>query len=206
MRKPKDWGQPCPNPDCSHYRLINRGNMSAISTYMTQSGKRRIFRCSKCERPFSETRDTVFFDLRSPAEKVRMALKRLLVKVALSDIGFGLGMTAETVLEGRRRAAQQAQESNVHRLRDRPVTQVQLDAMWSCSRRQPAQQAGPDGESTEGSADGRPWVWSSCAPACRRILAACVGPRTLASAWRLIAMTAAVVLGLPGFCRAGFSC
>ena len=39
MRKPQDWGQPCPNPDCSHYRLINRGNVSAISTYMTQSGK-----------------------------------------------------------------------------------------------------------------------------------------------------------------------
>jgi hypothetical protein len=49
MRKPHDWSQPCPNPDCSHYRLINRGNISAISTYLTQSGKRRIFRCSACE-------------------------------------------------------------------------------------------------------------------------------------------------------------
>ena len=39
MRKPKDWGQACPNPECSHYRLMNRGNISAISTYMTQSGK-----------------------------------------------------------------------------------------------------------------------------------------------------------------------
>ena len=93
MRKPQDWGQPCPNPDCSHYRLMHRGNISAVSTYMTQSGKRRIFRCSECERPFSETRDTVFFDLRTPAEKVRMALKMLLVKVALGDIGFVLGVT-----------------------------------------------------------------------------------------------------------------
>jgi hypothetical protein len=49
MRKPKDWGQLCPNPDCSHHRLINRGNISAIATYLSQSGKRRIFRCSKCE-------------------------------------------------------------------------------------------------------------------------------------------------------------
>jgi hypothetical protein len=32
MRKPKDWNQPCPNPACSHYRLMNRGNMSAIAT------------------------------------------------------------------------------------------------------------------------------------------------------------------------------
>ena len=121
MRKPKDWGQPCPNPDCAHYRLINRGNISAISTSMTQSGKRRLFRCSKCERPFSETRDTVFFDLRSPEEKVLMALKMLLVKVALSDSGFVLGVTEETVLEWLRRAAQKAHESNVHLRRDLPV-------------------------------------------------------------------------------------
>jgi len=92
MRKPRDWCQPCPNADCSHYRLINRGNISAISTYLTQSGKWLIFRCSKCERTFSETRDTVFSDLRSPEKKVIMALKMLLVKVALSDIGFVPGV------------------------------------------------------------------------------------------------------------------
>jgi transposase-like protein len=138
MRKPKDWGQPCPNPDGSHYRLINRGTMSAIATYMTQSGKRRIFRCRKCERPFSETRDTVFFDLGSPEDKVLMALKRLLVKVALADIGFVLGVTEETVLEWLRRAAQKAHEINAHLLRDLPVTQGQLDEMWSFIRRQRA--------------------------------------------------------------------
>ena len=113
MRKPKDWGQPCPNPYCSHYRLMNRGNISALSMYMTQSGKRRIFCCSKCERPFSETRATVFFDLRTPEEKGMMALKRLLVTVALSDISFVWGVTEETVLEWRRRAAQKARELNV---------------------------------------------------------------------------------------------
>ena len=59
MRKPKDWGQPCPNPACSHYRLMHRGNGSALSTYMTQSGQLRICCWSKCARPFSETRDTV---------------------------------------------------------------------------------------------------------------------------------------------------
>ena len=45
MRKPEDWIQPFPNSDCAHYRLINHGNMSAISTYLTQSGKRRILHC-----------------------------------------------------------------------------------------------------------------------------------------------------------------
>ena len=112
MRKPQDWGQPCPNPDCSHYRLINRGNISAIATYLTQRGKRRIFRCGACEKPFSETPDTVFFDLRTPEEQVLMALKMLLVTVALSDIGLVLGVTEATVLAWLRRAAQKAHEIN----------------------------------------------------------------------------------------------
>src|SRR5215472_9453984 len=169
MRKPKDWGQPCPNPDCSHYRLINRGNISAISTYLTQSGKRRIFRCSACEQPFSETRDTVFFDLRTPEEKVIMALKMLLVKVALSDIGFVLGVTEATVLEWLRRAAQKAEEINVHLLRELPVTQVQLDEMWNFIRRKHAQQA-PPGVRTGGSGSGSALPQSS-GSSWRRVLA-----------------------------------
>jgi transposase-like protein/IS1 family transposase len=206
MRKPKAWGQPCPNPECSSYRLLNRGNVRAISTYLTQSGTRRIFRCKDCERTFSETRETVFFDLRTAEDKVIMALKMLLVKVALSDIGFVLGVTEATVLEWLRRAAKKAHEINTHLLRELPVTEVQLDEMWSFIRRKHAQQANADGESTELSADGRQWVWISFAPEFRLILAAFVGPRTFASALQLIQMTAAVVLGVPCFFSDGFSC
>jgi hypothetical protein len=206
MRKPTDWGQPCPNADCAHYRRMHRGNVSAISTYLTQSGKRRIFLCSKGKRPFSETRDTVFFDLKTPEEKVMMALKMLLVKVALSGIGFVLGVTEATVLEWLRRAAQKAEELNVHWLRELPVTQVQLEEMWHCIRRKHAPQAGPDGESSALREDGRQWGWISCAPECRLILAAFVGPRTFASALPLIQMTAAVGLGVPCFFSDGFSC
>ena len=206
MRKPKDWGQPCPNAACFHYRLMNRGNVSAISTSLPQSGKRRLFLCSKCKRPFSETRGTVFFDLKTPEEKVMMALKMLLVKVTLSGIGFVLGVTEATVLEWLRRAAQKAAEINVHLLRALPVTQVQLDEMWNFIRRKHAQQAEPDGESSALSEDGRQWVWISFAPAFRLILAAFVGPRTFDSALQLIQMTAAVVLGVPCFFSDGFSC
>jgi hypothetical protein len=164
---------------------MHRGNISAISTYLTQSGKRRIVRCSKCEDCFSETCDTVFFDVRTPEDKVMMALKMLLVKVGLSDMGFVLGVTEETVLEWLRRAAQKADEINAYLLRDLPITQVQRDEMWSFIRRQHAQQAGPDGESREWRADGRQWVWISFAPECRLLLAAFVGPRTFASALSL---------------------
>ena len=206
MRKPKNWGQPCPHPDCAHYRLMDRGHMSAISPSLTRSGTRRLFRCSACEPPFSATRDTGFFDLRSPEVKVLMALKMLLVKVALSAMGFVLGVTEDTVLAWLRRAAQKAHEITTSLRRDLPVTHVQLDEMWHVLRRQQALQAGPDGESTAWSEDGRQGVWSSCAPEFRLLLAACVGPRTFDSALPLIQRTAAVVLGVPCFCSDGCGC
>ena len=121
MRKPQDWASPAPNPDCSHYRLINRGNISAIATYLTQREATYLPVCA-CEKPFSETPDTVFFDLRTPEEQVLMALKMLLVTVALSDIGLVLGVTEATVLAWLRRAAQKAHEINTHLWRDLPVT------------------------------------------------------------------------------------
>jgi IS1 family transposase len=206
MRTPQAWGQPCPHPDCAYAQMINRGNIRAVSPYLPQSGKRRIFQCTKCGTPFSETRDTVFFDLKTPEEKVMMALKMRLVKVDLAGISFVLGVTAETVLAWLQRAAHQAEEINAHLLRDLPVTQVQLDEMWSFIKRKHTAQAGPDGESTTLSEDGRQWVWISFAPEYRLSLAAVVGSRTSESALQLIQMTAAVVLGVPCFFSDGFSC
>src|SRR5262249_1000837 len=138
MRKPKDWGHPCPKPECSHYRRMQQGNVSAIATYLTQSGKRRIFRCHTCETPFSETRAPAFFDLRTWEDKIMMALKMLLVRVDLAGISFVLGVTEETVLGWLRRAAHQADAINRHRLRALPVTQVQLDEMWNFIERKHA--------------------------------------------------------------------
>lgn len=206
MRKPKDWGQPCPNPACTHYRRMQQGNVSAIATYLTQSGKRRIFRCHTCETRFSETRETVFFDLRTSEDKVMMALKMLLVRVDLAGISFVLGVTEETVLAWLRRAAHQAEAINHHLLRNLPVTQVQLDEMWNFIGRKHAQETDAAGESLPDSADGRQWVWVSFAPEFRVMLTAIVGPRTLDTAKEVVAVTKARVAGIPAFFSDGFTC
>lgn len=178
---------------------MDRGNVSAISTYLTKSGQRRIFRCKACQTTFSETRETVFFDLRTPEEKVIMALKMLLVRVSLSNICFVLGITEETILEWLRRAADRAAQINLHLLRELPVTEVQLDEMWNFIERKHSTQSDPDGESADLSEDGRQWIWISYAPEFRLMLAAFVGPRTYESALTLIQMTAAIVAGIPCF-------
>src|SRR5215831_12315409 len=206
MRKPKDWGQPCPNPECSHYRRRQPGNVSAIATYLTQSGKRRVFRCHTCETHFSETRATVFFDLRTSEDKIMMALKMLLVRVDLAGIGFVLGVTEETVLGWLRRAAYQAEEINRHLLRDLPVTQVQLDEMWNFIERKHTCETDAAGESGPDSKDGRQWVWISLAPEFRLMIAAIVGPRTRDTAKEVVAVTKARVAGIPAFFSDGFTC
>src|SRR6266446_1230133 len=206
MRKPHDWGQPCPNPACTHYRRMQQGNVSAIATYLTQSGKRRIFRCHTCETPFSETRETVFFDLRTSEDKVMMALKMLLVRVDLAGISFVLGVTEETVLAWLRRAAHQAEAINHHLLRALPVTQVQLDEMWNFIARKHACETDAGGESLPDSEDGRQGVWISFAPEFRLMIAAIVGPRTLDTAQEVVAATKARVAGIPVFFSDGFTC
>src|SRR5713101_3278846 len=161
MRTPKDWGQPCPNPECAHYSRTTGGNVSAIATYLTQSGKRRIFRCHTCETQCAETRETVFFDLRTSEEKVMMALKMRLVRVDLAGICFVLWVTEQTVLAWLRRAAEKADAIHRHLLRNLPVTQVQLDEMWNFIERKHACETDATGESLPNGEEGRPWVWVS---------------------------------------------
>jgi hypothetical protein len=206
MRDAKHWSQPCPNTQCAQYNLMNTRNVSAIATYLPQSGKRRIFRCRTCATTFAETRDTVFFKLRTAAEKVMMALQMRLVQVDLAGISFVLGVTEEPGLVWLARAAQHAEASNAHVLRDLPVTQVQLDERWHCLARQHARETDEAGESLPAGADGRPWGWVSCAPEFRLMIAAVVGPRTLATATAVVAVTKARGAGIPAFFSDGFTC
>jgi IS1 family transposase len=184
---------------------MQQGNVSAIATYLTHSGTRRIFRCHTCVPHFAETRETVFFDLRTSEEKVMLALKMLLVRVDLAGIGFVLGVTEETVLAWLRRAAHQAEVLNRHLLRDLPVTQGQLDELWNFLARKHARETDAAGESVPAGADGRQWVWISFAPEFRLMIAAVVGPRTLDTAQEVVAATKGRVAGIPAFFSDGFT-
>lgn len=164
MRIAQDWAQPCPNPNCRYHHHFHRGTIIAQSTYQTQSGRRRIFKCTHCGQLFSETRDTVFYDLRLPKERVMLVLKLCLVAVNLSGISFAVGVQEETILRGLQRAAEQAERVNAHLLQEVAVSQVQLDELWNFVARKQAETAQANGEVCQASADGRHWVWLSYAP------------------------------------------
>ncbi len=204
MRKAKNWNQPCPNQECEKYGQMNKGNIISISTYRTQSGRRRIFMCKCCNHSFSETGDTVFYNLKTAEEKVIMALKMI---VSLTGICFVLNVKEETILGWLDRAYKKADDINKVLLKDISVTEIQLDEMWSFVKRKVSEnkQEEVEEENKFEAEDGKQWVWVSYAPEFRLILAMAVGPRTFENALLLIQMTASIVLGIPCFFSDGFS-
>ena len=139
-------GPTVPQPGPFPFSADAPGPRSAIAPDMPQRGTRRLFGLSPgCVSLLRDPHATVFFDLRTPEEKVRLALKMLLGNVALSDLSFVLGVTEATVLAWRRRAAQKAHAIHGHWLRALPVTQGPLAEMGRFLRRTQAKQADPDG-------------------------------------------------------------
>jgi IS1 family transposase/transposase-like protein len=206
MRKAKNWNEACPNKKCENYGELGLGNIISTATYKSQSGPRRVFKCKSCGESFSETRGTVFFDLRTPEEKVIMALKMILVRVHLGAICFVLDIKEETILGWLDRAYHKADEINKLLMKDINATEVQLDEMWAFVKRKVSESRNEGIESPDEAEDGRQWIWVSYAPEFRLILAMAVGPRTLETALALIQMTASVVFGIPCFFSDGFSC
>ena len=169
----------------------------------TQSGKRRLCYCHPCATRCAETRATVLGELRTPAVQVMMALQRLLGRVELAGMGFGLGVTAETILAWRRQVALQVEASTHHRRQNLPVPQGQRDEMGHGIARRHASETATTGASVPDNEEGRPWGWISCAPALRWMSAAVMGPCTCDTAQEVVAATQTRVAGLPGCCSKG---
>ena len=206
MKKAKDWGQLCPNPECEEYNKYNPGGIISVNSYQTQSGKRRIFKCKSCGERFAETRNTVLFDLRVPEEKIIMVLKMCVVAMSLSQISFVIGVREETILRWIERAYEQAERINAYLLKNLAITQVQIDEMWNFVKKKKLEGQKNGAEAPAGETEGRQWIWLSYAPQYCLLLTTVVGPRTKENAEKLIARIAQVVKGVPCFFSDGFSC
>ena len=200
MKRPRNWNEFCPNPNCSDCGKKCQGNISSIATYETKSGTRRIFKCSTCGKGFSETRGTIFFDLRTEEDKVLLVIKLRLKRMTIADIAEVLEVTEETVLRWLERAYSKSKEINEYLLRNLKVTQVQLDELWTFVRRKISKDAKQgEVESPPESCDGRQWWWVGFDPESRLLLSVVVGPRCYQVALQLIQAISIIVCGIPVF-------
>lgn len=130
-RKQKYLDQACPNKACSFYEQKGKGNIVSNGTYPTQSGRIRQFVCRGCKTNFSDHAGTFFYDLRTPQEKVLLALKLLVKGMPLRGVAEVLEVKLDTVRTWLRLAAAHSGSINDMLLKELKVSQVELDALWS---------------------------------------------------------------------------
>ena len=121
----------CINRECSQYGKPKQGNIVSNGTYSTQSGRVRKFICRRCGSVFNRRTGTVFFDLRTPEDKVILALKLLLKGLSVRGIAEVIGSKPDTVLSWLTRAAEHSEEVDTFLLRDLNVSKVELDELWT---------------------------------------------------------------------------
>jgi len=121
----------CPNKECKQYGEVGKGNIVSNGTYSSQNGRLRKFICRSCGKVFNERTGTVFFDLRTPEDKVLLALKLLLKGMGIRAIAEVLDSKPDTVLAWLRRAAKHSEEVEACWLKDLKVSKVELDELWT---------------------------------------------------------------------------
>lgn len=118
----------CPNTDCKDYGKKGNGNIALDRVYGKQDTA--LLRCRTCGKTFSETRETPFFRLQSPKERVLRALAMLMERGSIRGTARAVGVTKDTVSRWLERAGEHSEDVSQHLMRDLHLTQVQVDEIW----------------------------------------------------------------------------
>jgi transposase-like protein len=122
----------CPNPQCELFGKQGQGNIVSNGSHRGPNGQRiRKLLCRQCRGSFCERSGSIFYDLRSPEEKVLMALKLLVKGMPLRGVAEVMEVKLDTVRHWLRVAAEHSEQVNALLLKELKVTQVELDALWS---------------------------------------------------------------------------
>jgi hypothetical protein len=92
-------------------------------------------RCTTCHRTFSAAKGTFFETLRTPRPLLLDVVAMLVERNSLRAVSRIKHCTADAVLHWLALAGQQGAASNRHCIRDLHPTQVQVDALWSCVKK-----------------------------------------------------------------------
>ena len=118
-------GRWCDNASCFDVGQIGIGN-SKVHSYTE-----RRFYCTTCRRTFSADKGTFFETLRTPRPLLLDAVALLVERNSLRAISRIKHSKVDSVLHWLELAGQQGAAINHHFLRNLPLTQVQIDELWS---------------------------------------------------------------------------
>ena len=125
----------CPNRRCRRYGQLGHGNVVGNGRYRTRSGLVRNFLCRRCGESFCARRETAFYDLRSPEDKVLLALQLVLRGMALRAVAGAVAVKLDTVRFWLTQAAAHADQVNDALIKQVRVQRVELDELWTFVRK-----------------------------------------------------------------------
>lgn len=119
----------CPNEECPMYGRVGAGNVWRHGTYGSRG--RRRYACKACGKTWSETRGTVFYNLRTSTDTILHALATLVERGSIRGTARAMRVKKDTISRWLERAAKHSEEVSRHLMRDLKLTQVQVDEIWS---------------------------------------------------------------------------
>jgi transposase-like protein len=133
--KPRISGIACVNEACENFNKPGTGRIVSNGTYHTRSGRVRKLVCRACGAVFCERQGTAFYDIRSPEDRVILALKLILQGLSLRGVSNVLGVKLDTVRQWLTRSARHAEQVNDVLIKEIKVNRVELDELWSFVRK-----------------------------------------------------------------------
>jgi transposase-like protein len=169
----------CPEPDCSYYGWLARGNIRANGHPGGQAW--RQLQCVSCHGYFSETHGTLLHGKRASVELIVRVITCLAEGLGIRGTARVFEIDPNTVLRWLVEAAEQLKAFAASFLHELPLTQIQLDELYAVLR------AVRDGamsqvEAIERLSRSPHWVWTAIDPETTWLLSVQGGDRTLAMA------------------------
>jgi transposase-like protein len=125
----------CVNEACPNHNKPGTDSIVSNGTYPTRSGRVRKFICRACGAVFCERQGTAFYDIRSPEDRVVLALKLILQGLSLRGVSNVLGVKLDTVRLWLTRSARHSEQVNDVLIKEIKVNRVELDELWRFVRK-----------------------------------------------------------------------
>jgi len=115
----------CDNPTCPMHNKVGEGNIKIFN-----SKSKQVY-CNQCKNQWVITKNTFFFGLRTPIDKILRVLICLSEGMGIRAIGRAEGVRHETIQDWILRASGHVEIVTSYLQRDMHLTQCQIDEFWS---------------------------------------------------------------------------
>lgn len=124
-------GDFCPNEKCTEYgKQQGEQQQNIIKFGKTKAGRQR-YKCNSCGETFTETKGTMFYRRRTPAEKIIETLALIAEGSRISSLARAKGHKEDTIIDWVREAGQHAAAIEAVLLRDYQLSRGQIDGLWA---------------------------------------------------------------------------